>query len=106
MLFRSVLVALLALLVGIFSPLFTRLMLATPKSFIAALAGLALLRVLERAFIVSFKGGFTLGAMATFLVTVANVPILSIGAPFWGLLIGFVVSWTLEKSDFEQLAAK
>jgi len=102
----GVLVALLALLVGIFSPLFTRFMLATPKAFIAALAGLALVRVLERAFIVSFKGGFTLGATVTFLVTVANVPILSIGAPFWGLLIGFAVSWALEKSDFKLLSAK
>ena len=101
----GVLVALLALVVGIFSPLFTRFMLAMPKSFIAALAGLALLRVLERAFIVSFKGGFTLGAMVTFLVTVANVPILSIGAPFWGLLIGYIVSWGLEKSDFDLLSA-
>jgi hypothetical protein len=35
-------------------------MLATPKAFIATLAGLAL-RALERAFAVSFKGGFTLG---------------------------------------------
>jgi benzoate membrane transport protein len=102
----GVLVSLLALAVGIFSPLFTRFMLAMPKSFIAALAGLALLRVLERAFTVSFKGGFTLGATVTFLVTVANVPILSIGAPFWGLLIGFVVSWMLEKSDFELLSKK
>jgi len=102
----GVTVALLALLFGIFSPLFTRFMLATPTAFLAALAGLALVRVLERAFIVSFKGGFTLGATATFLVTVANVPILSIGAPFWSLIIGFAVSWTLEKSDFELIGAK
>ena len=102
----GVLVALLALLFGIFSPLFTRFMLATPKAFIAALAGLALVRILERAFIASFKAGFTLGATVTFLVTVANVPILSIGAPFWGLLTGFAVSWALEKSDFELLSTK
>ena len=41
----GVMVALLALLFGIFSPLFTRFMLATPKAFIAALAGLALVRM-------------------------------------------------------------
>jgi benzoate membrane transport protein len=102
----GVLVALLALPFGIFSPLFTRFMLAAPKAFIATLAGLALVRILERAFIVSFKGGFTLGATVTFLVTVANVSILSIGAPFWGLVIGFTVSWALERSDFELIAAK
>src|SRR5262245_43817082 len=101
----GVLVALFALLFGIFAPVVTRLMLATPKAFIATLAGLALLRVLERAFAVSFKGGFTFGAAVCFLVTVANVPILSIGAPFWGVLIGLAVSWALERSDFTQLQA-
>ena len=40
----------------------------------------------------AFKGGFTLGATVCFLVTVANVPILSIGAPFWAVLIGLAVS--------------
>ena len=102
----GVLVALLALVFGILSPLFTRFMLAAPKAFIATLAGLALVRILERAFIVSFKSGFALGATVTFLVTVANVSILSIGAPFWGLVIGFAVSWALEKSDFKLLATK
>jgi benzoate membrane transport protein len=102
----GVLVALLALVFGILSPLFTRVMLAAPKAFIATLAGLALLRILERAFIVSFKRGFTLGATVTFLITVANVSILSIGAPFWGLVIGFAVSWALESADFELVATK
>ena len=102
----GVMVALLALPFGLFSPLFTRFMLAAPKAFIATLAGLALVRVLERAFVVSFKGSFTLGAAITFLVTVANVSILSIGAPFWGLVIGSAVSWLLEKRDFDAIAAK
>jgi len=102
----GVMVALFALLFGIFAPLVTRLMLATPKAFIATLAGLALLRVLERAFAVSFKGGFTLGATVCFLVTVANVPILSIGAPFWAVLIGLAVSWALERGDFKPLTGQ
>jgi benzoate membrane transport protein len=100
----GVIVSLLALLFGIFSPTVTRVMLATPKVFIATLAGLALLRVLERAFVVSFSGAFTLGAAVTFLVTVANVPIFSIGAPFWAVLIGFAVSRALERRDFQTLA--
>ena len=102
----GVMVSLLALLFGIFSPVFTRFMLATPKVFIATLAGLALLRVLERAFVVSFSGAFTLGAAVTFLVTVANVPIFSIGAPFWAVLIGLAVSWALERNDFKNLAVE
>jgi benzoate membrane transport protein len=53
----------------------------------------------------AFKGGFALGATVGFLVTVANVPILSIGAPFWAVLIGLAVSWALERSDFNLLQA-
>ena len=67
---------------------------------IATLAGLAMLRVLQTAFSVSFRERFTLGALVTFLVTVADVPIFSVGAPFWGLVIGYAVSRLLERKDF------
>lgn len=90
-----------ALAFGLFAPVFTRLMLATPPAFIAALAGLAMLRVLQTAFSVSFRERFTLGALVTFLVTVADVPIFNVGAPFWGLVIGYGVSRLLERKDFE-----
>jgi benzoate membrane transport protein len=98
----GLLVGLLALAFGLMAPFFTRLLLATPPAFIAALGGLAMLRVLQTAFSVSFGGGkFALGALVTFLVTVADISIFSIGAAFWGLLLGFAVSWLLEKSDFK-----
>ncbi|MFO1219904.1 MAG: benzoate/H(+) symporter BenE family transporter [Burkholderiaceae bacterium] len=93
-------VGVFALAFGLFAPVFTRLMLATPPAFIAALAGLAMLRVLQVAFNVSFRERFTLGALVTFLVTVADVPIFNIGAPFWGLVIGYAVSRLLERKDF------
>ena len=96
----GIVIGLLALVFGLLSPAFTKLMLATPKGFIAALAGLAMLRVLQTAFNISFKERFTLGALVTFLVTVADVPIYNIGAPFWGLVFGFAVSWTMERADF------
>jgi benzoate membrane transport protein len=96
----GIMVGVLALAFGLLSPVFTRLMLAAPKGFIAALAGLAMLRVLQTAFVISFRGKFTLGALVTFLVTVADVPILNIGAPFWGLVFGIVTSWLLERADF------
>jgi benzoate membrane transport protein len=96
----GIFVGLLALAFGLFAPLFTRLMLGTPKAFIAALAGLAMLRVLQTAFTVSFRDRFALGALVTFLVTVADVPILNIGAPFWGLVFGYAASRLLEPGDF------
>ena len=98
----GVVVGVLALAFGLLSPFFTRLMLATPPAFIAALAGLAMLRVLQTAFSVSFGGKFTLGALVTFLVTVADVTIFSIGAPFWGLIFGFALSQALERNDLRE----
>lgn len=82
---------------GLLAPFFTRLLLATPPAFIATLAGLAMLRILQTAFTSSFGGRFTLGALVCFLVTVADVPIYGIGAPFWGLVFGLATSRLLER---------
>lgn len=92
-------VGVLALAFGAMAPFFTRLLLATPPAFIAALAGLAMLRVLQTAFASAFGGRFALGALVTFLMTVADVPILNIGAPFWGLVCGAAVSALIERAD-------
>src|SRR5690606_31888006 len=93
----GIVVGVLALAFGLLSPFFTRLMLATPPAFIATLAGLAMLRVLQTAFVTSFGGRFTLGALVTFLVTVTDLTILNVGAAFWGLLAGVLVSLMLER---------
>jgi len=94
-------------LFGLMAPTFTGLMLATPAEFIMVLGGLAMLRVLQGAFMGSFAGGkFTLGALISLLVTVADISLLNIGAAFWGLVAGFAVSWLMEKHDFVALANK
>jgi benzoate membrane transport protein len=101
----GIFVGLLALVFGLLSPTFTGLLLAMPRAFIAALAGLAMLRVLQTAFAVAFGGRFGLGALVTLLVTVADVAVANVGAPFWGLAIGFATSWLLERGDFRKPAA-
>lgn len=88
----------LSVVFGLLAPFFTRLLLATPPAFIATLAGLAMLKVLQTAFTASFGGRFSFGALVCFLVTVADVPILHIGAPFWGLVLGLAASWLFERS--------
>jgi benzoate membrane transport protein len=98
----GVAVGVLALVFGLLSPVFTRLLLSTPPAFIAALGGLAMLRVLQTAFGAAFGGKFALGALVTFLVTVADVAIFNVGAAFWGLVFGFGVSWLLERKDFRR----
>jgi benzoate membrane transport protein len=92
-------IAALGIAFGLLAPFFTRLMLATPAAFIATLAGLAMLRVLQTAFVASFRDRFTLGALVCFLVTVADVPIFNIGAAFWGLVLGLGTSRLLERQS-------
>ena len=74
-------------------------MLATPPAFISTLAGLAMLRVLQSAFAIAFRDRCALGALVAFLVTVSDVAIIGIGAPFWGLVLGIAVSALLERDD-------
>lgn len=87
-------------LFGLMAPTFTGLMLAAPAEFIMVLGGLAMLRVLQGAFLASFGGKFSLGALISLLVTVPDISLLNIGAAFWGLVAGFAVSWLMEKGDF------
>jgi benzoate membrane transport protein len=94
---------LMALLFGLMAPTFTGLMLAAPKEFIMVLGGLAMLRVLQGAFVASFGAGkFSLGALVSLLVTVADIGLFNIGAAFWGLVAGFAVSWWMERGDFQK----
>jgi benzoate membrane transport protein len=91
----------LAVLFGLLAPTFTGLMLAAPQAFIMVLAGLAMLRVLQGAFTTAFgTGRHTLGALISLLVTVADLSLLNIGAAFWGLVAGYLVSRWMEKADF------
>lgn len=96
----GIFLGILAIIFGLFAPVFTGLMLATPAAFIATLGGLAMLRVLQSSFVTAFRTRFTLGALVTFVVTVADVSVLNIGAAFWGLIAGLLISWLLERPDF------
>lgn len=96
----GVLIGILALVFGLVAPLLTRFMLAAPPAFVATLAGLGMLRILQGAFTVAFKDRFPVGALVTFLVTVSGISIFNIGAPFWGLVFGAMISWLLERPHF------
>lgn len=85
-----------AIVVGLFSPAFVGFMLAMPVSFIAALAGIAMLAPLKNAFMAGFKGPSSTGALVCFLVTVSELTLLGITAPFWGIVFGCLVAWLLD----------
>ncbi|GAV97924.1 benzoate membrane transport protein [Corynebacterium glutamicum] len=90
-----------AIIVGLFSPTFVGFMLAMPISFIAALAGIAMLTPLKNAFIAGFSGGYSTGALVCFLVTVSEISILGITAPFWGIVFGWFVGWLMDSKLLE-----
>ncbi|MFM9938274.1 MAG: benzoate/H(+) symporter BenE family transporter [Hyphomicrobiaceae bacterium] len=101
----GIMVGLLAIGFGLIAPTFTKAMLAAPPAFIATLAGLAMLRVLQAAFVAAFARRFTLSALTAFLVSVAAIPVFNVGAPFWGLVAGFIVARTIERDDFDRSAS-
>lgn len=90
----------LAVVFGSFAPLFVRWMTAAPVAFVATLGGLAMLRALQGAFVAGFGHTHTMGALVAFVVTTSNVTFWNIGAAFWGLVAGVVVSWLLERENW------
>ena len=89
----------LAIVFGTLSTFMTWLALKLPESYIAMLGGLAVFRVLEGAFVAAFSDRHTLGALTTLLITVSDMRLLNIGAPFWGLVFGVLVSALLERQS-------
>lgn len=76
-------------IVGIFGVTLAALFLILPATFIATLAGLALLGTIGGSLanaLAEPKGRET--ALITFLATAANVTLLGIGGTFWGLIAG------------------
>ena len=47
----------------------------------------------------AFRGNFAMGGLISFMVTVSDISLFNIGAPFWGLVFGFATSWVLERHD-------
>jgi benzoate membrane transport protein len=72
-----------------------------PAEFTAVMAGLAMFDVFGSAFRGSFTGQFKSGAVVAFFVAVTNLSILNIGAPFWAIVLGVVVSLVVERNDFK-----
>ncbi|MGC1439820.1 MAG: benzoate/H(+) symporter BenE family transporter [Burkholderiaceae bacterium] len=100
----GIIVGILAMAFGILAPGATSILLACPPAFIATIAGLAMIKILGAAFSTAFGGRFLNGGLITFLVTVSGISIFSIGAPFWGLVFGFILSFFLDPAD-HKLAA-
>ena len=96
----AIVTGLLWMIFGLFSPVATAMSQILPPSLINLLAGLALLEVLAGSFAAAFADKFRLGALFTFLITISEIELLNVGAPFWGLVGGVLISRLLERTDF------
>jgi benzoate membrane transport protein len=84
--------------VGVLAPLLTQAATTMPRVFITALGGLAMLPVLIGAFRAAFSGEVgALGPLVSFVVTVSGVTLFNVGAPFWGIVFGYMVHLGLDR---------
>jgi benzoate membrane transport protein len=70
-----------------------------PKSYIYALAGLAILASLQDALEKSFSGGLRFGALVGFIVAATPFAVLSISSAFWAIVAGLAASWIVERKQ-------
>ena len=80
------------IIVGILGSTMMALFNLVPNAFLAALTGLALLpSIASSTHDALVDPDYREAAMVTFLVTVSNIHVLKLGAPFWGLIAGVVI---------------
>ncbi|PJG59717.1 benzoate transporter [Aeromonas cavernicola] len=94
---------LLYVLIGIFGVTLARIFMAFPNTFIAILAGLALLGTIVNSLSTAMAEAKSReAALITFVATAANIKFLGIGGAFWGALIG-LFAYVFLNGDFSKL---
>jgi len=91
--------ALLTLFIAFAGTSIAALVGVLPKSYIFALAGLAILGALQDSLEKSFSGPLRFGALVAFLVAVTPFVVLGISSAFWALLAGLAASVLLERQQ-------
>lgn len=81
------------IIMGLFATTLTGLIMAFPKIFIIALAGIALFGTISHNIAIAFKEPQDREpALLTFLMSASGVQFFGIGSAFWGLLLGIMVA--------------
>jgi benzoate membrane transport protein len=68
-----------------------------PKTYIYAVAGLAILASLQDALEKSFAGELRFGALTGFIVAATPFSVLGVSSPFWAIIAGVVASAVVER---------
>ena len=86
------------IIVGILGSTMMALFNLVPSAFLATLTGLALLpSIASSTHEALVDSDYREAAMVTFLVTVSNIHVLKLGAPFWGLIAGVLIHQSTSK---------
>jgi benzoate membrane transport protein len=91
--------AVLTLLIAFAGTSIAALVSVLPKSYIFALAGLAILGALQDSLEKSFSGSLRFGALVAFIVAITPFSVLGISSAFWALLAGLAASALLERQE-------
>lgn len=84
------------IIVAIFAATLTQALLSFPSLLISAIAGIALLGTISHNITLAFsEPEHREAALITFLMSASGIQFLNIGAAFWGLLLGLVVTTIL-----------
>lgn len=95
----------LSIILALLAPLAITFTRAVPGPFIDVLAGVAMITVLGNTFTQAFGESFRLGALFSLLVSMSKITIWNIGAPFWALIAGTIISLLLENKDYRKMLA-
>ncbi|TFH36566.1 MAG: benzoate transporter [Dehalococcoidia bacterium] len=76
-----------------------------PKVLINVVVGLTMVGVLSSALTDAWHGKFKYGAFFAFFFTASLATWFKIGAPFWGLLFGTLLSYILDREDWKEKQA-
>jgi benzoate membrane transport protein len=70
-----------------------------PKTYIFALAGLAIISSLQDALAKSFGGKMQFGALVAFVVAMTPFAVFGITSAFWAIIAGVLASLLVERSQ-------
>jgi benzoate membrane transport protein len=92
-----------SVIVGLLSGLFAQVTVLIPLTFLLALAGLAAIDVLSGALQHIFQGPLRLGPVLAFAIALSDISLFGFGPFFWSLVVGGLISWTLEREGMAAL---
>lgn len=91
-------------LFGLFAPLSLSMIDLLPGALVSLLVGLVLMGIINSALQTAFGDDkFLIGSFTALVIAISGVSMLKIGAAFWALVIGTLVSFMFEREDFNAM---